>query len=220
VDVDPVPLPEYVSNGIRPLKVGYYWEYKTYIARPDSTLGAQIGHAKYKVARMSVGTAAARSDTLFHVVWVNPSTNQQDTYEWFFRNYPDGLYIMGGRMPTDSVYTALHYLRYPVTAGETWMCPHLVYEPNESKYMIADTSTFRCVDTNARFETPVGTFFCVVYNHLQKSDPDVGADEDIYEYYSKNVGKVGSVTYNYFESLGERHIQSKTILVGTNVMAR
>jgi hypothetical protein len=76
------------------------------------------------------------------------------------------------------------------------------------------------VDTNARFETPVGTFTCVVYNHLEKTDPDVVAKEDIYEYYSRNVGKVGSVTYSYFESTSERYIKSKTILVGTNVLAR
>jgi hypothetical protein len=83
--------------------------------------------------------------------------------------------------------------------------------------MIPDSTTYRCVDTSARFETPVGTFTCVVYNHLAESDPDVSAKDDIYEYYAKNVGKVGSITYSYFEDTQKRRMHYKSILVGTNV---
>lgn len=216
--VEVQPVPEEISEGILPLRVGYYWEYITYVLREDSSVGLEFSRASYKVIRTSYHPSRINRDLLFHWVFINPYDNNQSQFEWFFRNYDDGLYLMGGRMPTDSISTQILELKYPVKKGESWKTPHLVYNLLERKYMIPDTITYTCVDTNAIFETPLGKFSCVVYYHREKLDEDVLGKADIYEYYSKEVGAVGSITNSYFDYNQKSYPSFKRVLVKTNVI--
>lgn len=216
--VEVQPVPEEISQGILPLKVGYDWEYKTYKLREDSSVGFEIDRAKFAIIQTSKHPSQIINDTFFHRVFINPYDNTQSEFEWLYRNFDDGLYTMGGKMPTDSIFTKILQLRYPVKKGETWRTPHLVYNLIERKYMIPDTITYTCVDTNVVFETPVGSFACIVYFHREKLDDDVVGKADIYEFYSKEIGLVGTVTNSFFESDQRSYPNSKKVLVGTNVI--
>ncbi len=151
---------------------------------------------------------------------VNPYINTDDSFEWLYRNYDDGLYQMGGTMPTDSIYTKMLLYKYPVQKGETWISPHLVYDLLQEKYMIPDSITYTCIDTNALFETPLGGFSCVVYYHREKLPEEDVLDrwQIIYEYYSIGLGLVGEITCGYHESTQKTYPVSKRILVATNVI--
>jgi len=218
--LEPKPVIQEVSYGILPLKVGYHWEYKTYALNGDSSTGLQVDWAIYDVTRVSFDPSQTNRDALFHRVYTNPYTNQQDSFEWLYRNYENGLYQMGGTTPTDSIYTKLLLYKYPVQKGETWTSPHLVYDFGGGKYVVPDSITYTCVDTNALFETPLGSFYCVVYYHREELPEEDVLDRwhFIYEYYSTIVGLVGMVTYGYHEFTQQTYPVSKTILVGTNVI--
>lgn len=51
--VEPKPVIEEVSYGILPLKVGYYWDYKTYALKEDSSTGLEVERINYKITRIS-----------------------------------------------------------------------------------------------------------------------------------------------------------------------
>ena len=125
---------------------------------------------------------------------------------------------MGGLGPLDTIYTKLQYLIYPVQKGRTWMTPHLVYNPRDGKFQVPDSVAYSCADTSGLFETPVGRFVCVVYNHIETLEEVPGTLRDVYDYYAIGVGKVGTVTYNYIVSTQKRYPLSKSLLVGTNVI--
>jgi hypothetical protein len=217
---EPRQLSEETSNGILPLKVGYYWQYETYALNEDSSTGLEIDRTNYRISRVSFDPSQKNSDALFHRVSVNPYSNADDTFEWLYRNYDDGLYEMGGTMPTDSIYTKLLLYKYPVQKGETWISPHLVYDLAEGKYMVPDSVTYTCVETSAVFETPLGSFSCIVYHHREKlPEEDVlNRWQGIYEYYSTRVGLVGIVTYGYHDSTQTMYPVSRRILVATNTV--
>lgn len=139
--------------------------------------------------------------------------------EWFYRNYSDGLYIMGGRAPTDSVYAKLHYLKYPVQNGDSWTRPHLIFHILDQKFSIPDSHAYACIDTNALFETPFGTFTCIVYNHMEPIEEIPAKQYDILEFYSRTIGKVGEIRHIYSNSTNDRFPIQKDVLVSTNVEA-
>lgn len=213
---EPDPIDNVVSQGIHPLKVGYYWHYKTVALNEDSTEGNEIEQVRFEITRRS-SNPQIPDEPLFHKVFVNPYTNGRSEFEWLYRNYDDGLYLMGGKMSTDSVYAGIRLFKHPAAKGESWTSPHLLYNLIEREYQIPDSTVYTCIDTNAVFETPLGTFSCVVYYHRELLDEDVSAKSDLYEYYSSEVGLVGIVTMSYFNQ--QTFPKSKRILVGTNALA-
>lgn len=212
---EPDPVDNVVSLGIHPLKVGYYWHYKTVALNEDSTEGNEIEQVRFEITRRS-SNPQIPDEPLFHKIFVNPYTNGRSEFEWLYRNYEDGLYLMGGKMSTDSVYTRIRLFRYPAAKGESWTSPHLVYNLIDREYQIRDSTAYTCVDTNAVFETPLRTFSCVVYYHRESLDDDVSAKSDVYEFYSSGVGLVGIVTMSYFNQ--QIFPKSKRILVSTNAL--
>jgi hypothetical protein len=214
---EPDPGPNPTSIGILPLKVGYYWKYNQYSLTDSGTIEGPATPTSFKISQFSVDPASVNGDTLFHWVYVDAHTGQADEIEWFFRNYEDGLYLLGGSSPSDTAYTRVQYLKYPIAKEYEWNVPHFTFNLMNQKFEIADSENYRCTDTRASFETPLGTFYCTVYNHREEQDEDVLERLDIYEYYAEGIGKVGEVTYGYFESSPERYPKSKTFLVATNV---
>lgn len=211
--------PEYISRGILPLKVGYYWQYDQYALTDSGTTAGKIGSIGFKISGRSVSASQQYSDTLWHWVYYDTQTGQTGFVEWFYRNYSDGLYSMGGRAPTDSVYTKLQHLKYPVRKGDAWTRPHLIFHLLDQKFSIPESLAYACIDTNALFDTPLGTFACVVYNHMEPIEGLPGKQYDILEFYSRTIGKVGEIRHIYSNSTHDRFPIQKDVLVGTNVKA-
>jgi len=203
--------------GILPLKVGDYWEYREFALGDSGTVGGEIGTSAFKISRLSVVASSTNRDTVFHWVYVDVKTGVVGNIEFLYRNFDSGLYMMGGVGPEDTLYTKLLRLSYPVQKGETWISPHLVYNLAESKFLIPDSQVYRCTDTSASFETPLGNFTCLVYNHMETLEEVPGTLRDVYDYYVAGVGRVGSDIYNYRESTQERYPLSRSFLVSTNV---
>jgi hypothetical protein len=216
------PKVEETSNGILPLKVGYYWKYKNYYLKEDGSIANEDLEDEYMITKSSSINVNNESYIVFHRIYgyLDPviAAYRYGIDEWLFRNFDNGIYQMGGKYKTDSIYTKLIWYKYPVRKGETWKSPHLTYYPIEAKYMIADSITFTCTDTNAVFETPLGNFNCVVYYHREKQDEDVAALLDIYEYYSYGIGLVGRKIYSYFPFDQKSYPKSKRLLYETNVI--
>ena len=215
------PIEEEVSNGILPLKVGYYWKYKNYYLREDSSVAGVGIDEEYIINKSSSILIDNKNYVVFHRIWGYLDPNIEDyrfgSDEWLYRNFYDGLYLMGGKLPSDSIFTNLIQYKYPVRKGEIWKSPHLVYDLIENKYMISDSIIFSCTDTNAIFETPSGNFSCTVYNHKENQDPDVSEKLNIYEYYAVNVGLIGIIYKGYFNNPDSSYLKSKKVLVQTNV---
>ncbi|MBS3944313.1 MAG: hypothetical protein KGZ42_02345 [Melioribacter sp.] len=208
-----------ISRGILPLKVGYYWIYRDYDLKADGSINEFIPYTefKYLIKSSSLITVDNASYVVFDRTWKYTNSENYSTSEWLFRNFDNGLYTMGGKMPTDSIFTKLLKYKYPVQKGESWGSPNLVYDLYDRKYLIYDTVKYTCTDTNAVFETPIGSFSCTVYYHREDLDDDVSGKLDIYEYYSKDVGLVGSMTFGYFEDNQKIIPKFKRILISTNV---
>lgn len=218
--VKPEPPDEEISRGILPLKVGYNWTYRDYDLREDGSINELIPYTEfnYLIKSSSSITVDNKSYVVFGRTWKYTDSDNYSTSEWLFRNFNDGLYAMGGKMPTDSIFTKLLKYKYPVQKGESWESPHLVYDVYDRRYLIYDTITYTCTDTNILFETPIGNFSCTVYYHREDLDDDVLAKADIYEYYSADIGLVGVITYSFFEHNQESYPKTKRMLVSTNVL--
>ncbi|MCH8838988.1 MAG: hypothetical protein IIA60_14535 [Candidatus Marinimicrobia bacterium] len=121
---------------------------------------------------------------------------------WLFWNGPDGLYFMGGVSSFDSLTTKVLQLKYPVEVGESWMVPRMVYD---GTFRVADTVAYVCVDTDAPYETPLGTFQCVVYSYSIKPAEDVLDLWHYFAYYAPGVGRVGTLIYSSPEAAYPYH---------------
>jgi hypothetical protein len=117
----------------------------------------------------------------------------------------------------DSFYTSFLYLKYPVQKGEVWQRPFLIFNTLDQTFSIPDTQIYRCLDTNASFATPLGTYRCIVYQHMEPIEEIPGKQYDIIEYYAPGVGKVGEVRYIYSEATHDRFPIQKNVLVTTTV---
>jgi hypothetical protein len=128
---------------------------------------------------------------------------------------------MGG-YPADTLYIKILNLKYPVNKGEKWRSPmSRAFQLRLSEQsLLNDTTTYSCIDTNAKFETPLGIFSCIVYYHrfrLKTSEDEVGP-YDIYEYYSENVGLVAVITNKYNDYFKQSYPLYKQVLVSANVI--
>ncbi|MCP5375415.1 MAG: hypothetical protein H6743_04905 [Rickettsiaceae bacterium] len=213
------PDEEEISRGIQPLKVGYFWTYRDYYLREDGSINNDIPYTEFKSLIRTTSSITINNENyvVFNQTWTLTENEIYSPLEWLYKNFDDGLYLMGGKRPNDSIFTKLLRYKYPIQKGEIWESPLLVYDPMENNYLIQDTLTYTCIDTSAIFETPIGNFSCFVYYHREDLDEDVSAKADIYEYYSKDVGLVGRITYSYFEFDQTSFPNSKRVLFSTNI---
>jgi len=209
-----------VSNGILPLKVGYYWKYKNYNLREDSSIAGEGIDDEYKITKYSKITLGDTNYVVFHSIYgyLDSTGYIFDSDEWYLKNFHDGLYLMGGNYEADSIYAKLIWYKYPVKKGESWQSPHLVYNLIQNKYLIEDTVSYTCIDTSAIFNTPLGNFKCVVYYHRWvDNEGDAMSIWDIYDYYSYNMGLVGELTYEPDPTTQKDIPLYKKVLTQTNV---
>ena len=204
-----------LSPGIMPLKVGYYWDYEELLLDDDSSVLSVNDSYRYQIAE-AVRTPEYQPDLLYVRQLVYPD-NSADPVEWLFRNYEDGLYLMGGRTETDTLYEKLLFLRFPVDTGTSWPTQNLVYNFMDEKFYLRDTITYTCVDTNTLFAAKIGPIHCVVYFHREDSpEPDVRASYEIYDYFSPEIGLVGRMKYSIIPLRG-RFPRFLLTLTSTNV---
>lgn len=223
--VEPIVPKEESSNGILPLQVGYYWKYKNYYLKSDGSISGEGIEEDYRITKYSSIRFGTEEYKVFHRIsgYFDPTINQYryGSDEWLLRNFDSGLYLMGGKYRNDSIYTKLIWYKYPVKKGDTWKSPHLVYDLVEQKYIIKDSTTYTCTETDALFETPLGSFTCIVYYHrVRIHDYDVDDTKDYYEYYKSGIGKVGVVTYRYDVKEKYSYPIMKSILFETNVIQK
>ncbi len=230
----PEPFIEDGSYGIVPLKVGNSWEYKNYILRKDGSILCEGNRVRYKIISTSYDPSHKIQDPIYNmsIEWLD--TTYKNTWIGtpqvpFLRNYNDGLYLMGGRIPAmggepgDSLYIKILNLKYPITKGEKWRSPGLQV-PFISRLsgpsLLNDTTTYTCLGTDEKFEIPLGIFSCIVYYHRFKEiqGDDVLGPYDIYEYYSENVGLVAFITNKYDDYYKQSYPLYKQVLVSTNVI--
>lgn len=205
-----------LSPGIMPLKCGYYWDYEEYLLDDDSTVLRLYDSYRYRIGG-TLKTPEYEPDLLYSRQLVRPAENSVDPVEWLFRNYSDGLYLMGGRTDTDTVYQKLLWLKFPANPGDYWPTQRLVFNFMEKRFYIKDTVTYTCVDTSTVFQTKIGPIRCVVYFHVKDSpEDDVLASYENYDYFSPQIGFVGRMTYVIIPWRG-RFPRFRLALTSTNV---
>jgi hypothetical protein len=230
----PEPFIEDGSYGIIPLRIGNSWEYKSYNLRKDGSILREGNSIRYKIISMSYDPSHKILDPVYNksTEWLDTTYSsiwQLDPQVSFFRNYKEGLYIMGGGepamggYPADTLYAKVLYLKYPVTKGEKWRSPGLSQPlsiPLNEPYLLNDTTTYSCIDTDVKFETPLGVFSCTVYYHRYrlKTSDDVVGPYDIYEYYSESVGLVAVITNKYDDYYKQSYPLYKQVLISANVI--
>ncbi len=229
----PEPIIEDGSYGIVPLRVGNSWEYKKYNLRKDGSILREGNRIRYKIISTSYDPSHKIQDPVYNISteWLDTTYSsiwQQDPQVSFFRNYNEGLYIMGGKEPAmggdtaNTIYIKILNLKYPVNKGEKWRSPmsHAFQLRLSEQSLLNDTTTYSCIETNAKFETPLGIFSCIVYYHrfrLKTGEDEVGP-YDIYEYYSENVGLVAVITNKYDDYYKQSYPLYKQVLISANVI--
>jgi hypothetical protein len=224
----PEPFIEEGSYGIVQLKVGNIWEYNWEKFSRDSII-INERKLRYVVTERSFDPKKKIVEPVYGVSTVYFYNNEwglPSLSVYFYRNYNDGLYIMGGKEPAnigyppDTLYTKILRLKYPVSKGDKWRGPGKtemsfsfpLYEP----FLLTDTTTFTCLNIDAKIETPLGIFSCIVYFRSYIPQDDVNQILDIYEYYSANVGLVAIITKQRKHQDLKSYPYSQQMLITTN----
>ncbi len=216
IEPEEIVIHETENNGLVPLKVGNYWKYKVDWLKEDGSFSYAGWPYEAKITGQILSSLAQNDRPRYKRVYVNKFGNV-DPFEWFYRNEEDGLYLMGGKNTNDSAFVKLLYLKYPVKKGETWLYTDLFFDVYEEKYILDEPIQYTCIDTAAIFDTPLGSFKCIVYYCREEIASDVSAEHDVYSYYAPNIGLVGIVTNSYFKGWNKSFPKTKTYLVETNV---
>lgn len=209
--------PEFENNGLLPLKVGNYWKYKVEFLKSDGSFFYDGLPFEIRINRQTVKNEMV---PYYSRVYVDQN-GKADTLEWLFRNKSDGLYLLGGRAKRDSLFTSTLYLKFPVTKGEFWFFQGIVYNNYIEKFELNSSFKYTCVSTDSTFQTPIGTFSCIVFHHREKQAYDVLEEIDVYEFYTKQLGLIGIIVNGFdpiFHKTNPSYPKKKIILTQTNVL--
>lgn len=212
-------------NSIVPLTLGNYWLYET-------TTSNRTYISKLGISNTSTTIHDSLEYSVFHWNWYEWPSDEPGEFDYLVRNESDGFWILGvidKRMgDTLSYVYRTMFIKYPVTAGETWTSVDAIGNPTYHK----------CVSTSEVLETPAGTFNCIKYSGsytnpdssgIQKpdgslnnvltdfqslSDPESlsktsATDPAYYSYYSPGIGFVGldDNILGWTKRLSEYHLQ-------------
>jgi hypothetical protein len=179
---------KYAEDVLLPSAIGNYWKYsmKVYTSFTDS------------VTYSIVDTLTVNYEDKNYKVFIAKYDNEGSDPNWLYWNGPDGLYSMGGLTRTDTVIYPVLQFKYPVSQGETWEVPRMVYNLYGKEFYIKDTITYTCIDTNFLYITPLDTFQTYVYMFKIRPAEDV-QDKEIYKcYYTPSIGLIAK-TIGYEE---------------------
>lgn len=178
-----------------PLEVGNRWLYRTWYLRPslaDSFVVEITGRLSFEHGGETL-TAYAESR---HLLGEEPPP-----FRWLSGHGRDGLYLMGGIAPTDTMLTKRLVRRTPMRVGEGHRFTRLAYgtgwttgvAPEERFYVSDDTLEVRLLAERHPFETPLGTFDCYVYWYEFLPADDTAVLWDVFDYYVPSIGAVAQV---------------------------
>ncbi len=186
---------QYGENALLPSEIGNYWKYsmKVYTSFTDS------------VTYSIVETLTVNHEDRDYKLFIAKYDNEGSEPNWLYWNGPDGLYSMGGLTKTDTMIYPVLQFKYPVSQGEAWEVPRMVYNLYGKEFYIKDTTTYICVDTNFLYITPLDTFQTYVYMFKRRPAEDV-LDKEIYNYYyTPSIGLIA-------ETIGYEEVHSKIVL--------
>jgi len=186
---------QYGEDALLPSEIGNYWKYsmKVYTSFTDS------------VTYSIVETLTVNHEDRNYKLFIAKYDNEGSEPNWLYWNGPDGLYSMGGLTKTDTMIYPVLQFKYPVSQGETWEVPRMVYNFYGKEFYIKDTTTYTCVDTNYSYITPLDTFQTYVYMFKRRPAEDV-QDKEIYNYYyTPSIGLIA-------KTIGYEEVHSKIFL--------
>ncbi len=108
---------KYGKDVLLPSGIGNYWKYsmKVYTSFTDS------------VTYSIVDTLTVNHEDRDYKVFIAKYDNEGSEPNWLYWNGPDGLYSMGGLTKTDTMIYPVLQFKYPVSQGETWEVPRMLY---------------------------------------------------------------------------------------------
>ncbi len=122
---------------------------------------------------------------LYKIKWFTQAdTDNEDQSYWLERQEADGLYIYGFQVGEKDTLVKSMDLKYPVKEGDSWIRKVADYSATYNNWSV-DFEEITCISTNTKFETPMGTYTCIVYSSSSGYD----------EYYVPKLGLVGNVGY-------------------------
>ncbi len=199
------------TEGLIPLTVGNYWEYKleTYIY--GDTIPQII--TNYTVQGITKKHYALFECNLYEAIVYDRSLGGPD--EWLFWQDSTGYYGLGGMSDKDTLINKSLLWEYPVEEGESWKSLILFFNKATQKFEYGDTIKYTCVSTNRKFDTPAGKFSCYVFYYRTDIAPDVSGFYDVYDYVNPEIGIIGQEVFITIEEFRETEswLNKKAMLV-------
>jgi hypothetical protein len=136
-----------------PLITGSWWEYRDSVPANDSVFVSRM-EATY----LRDTLVAAVSKKIIALQWTNLAE-----YGVIYEAYTDanGMVLLGGKSPSDTIYNPQLLYRYPIQKGDSWSYTTLNYNATDSVFYLAETATLTCTDTLAYVTVPAGIFECI-----------------------------------------------------------
>ena len=181
---------------LMPLAAGNYWlmEIQAY----NDSLFRWADTAKSVITELYAG---AYIDSAYctgvEEYYYNYRDEQPDHRQFLYRNGADGLYKMG-EMTTDDTLIAPRFLhKYPVEVGDNWSNSEIsgLASPGLASNAKPTVTNYRCVAIDEPFNTPLGTYSCIVYAASYSLGDDVLQWSHYFFYFVPGIGPVGVETY-------------------------
>ena len=168
-------------------------------------------YAQWHVDSTRIDTVREEVLNVQNIISDNTKIRAYGTYRFNYKNEPpedalislkangsNGLYYLGFRIPTDSLYNFDKglYFKYPAKVGDMWEHTDVLYYPQNGEMVLGDTQTITLVDTTKTVETSAGIFKnCYVYTHWGFNNGDYLSTEKHYFYVKPRIGIIGVDTY-------------------------
>jgi hypothetical protein len=121
-------------------------------------------------------------------------------YQFLYWNGPDGVYVMGGIAPTDTIIVKELMLKYPARVGDTWNMYPINYSYSSGKFNLGTKpQVWSLVSQNISVQTPSGIFNCYQYRFSQHPDDDILDIWDYNYYYAPGLGQISEKTVSTME---------------------
>ncbi len=164
-----------------PLIDSSWWEYRDSVPANDSIFETRM-EAKY----LRDTLLNDHTEKIFGLTWSNLD-EYNVTYEAI--TGIEGMILLGGMSPSDTLILPQLLYRYPLLKGDSWGYQNLKYNATDSLFYLDEQATLTCTDTAVYVDVPAGIFECIEMSATYAGSPMVDKF-----YYSPGVGNVKNVT--------------------------
>ncbi|MEX0721846.1 MAG: hypothetical protein WD059_14320 [Balneolaceae bacterium] len=175
------------ENELIPLEVGNYWVHDQWYL--DTSLKDTVRKEVLSVQNIIADKTRIRAFGTYRFYYKDRP--REDALVSLEANGPAGLYFLGFKIPTDSLYNLNQglYYKYPATVGDSWKKTTVLYDSRNEEMTLGSTRIIELIDTTRTIETPAGVFEnCYVYKH---NDFRGTSPETHYFYIKPGIGIVG-----------------------------